>query len=162
MSTRKMVINTIIAALYVAMTGIFAFMSFGAIQFRVSEMLNHLVGYHKDYKYGVLAGVFIANLIFSTLGAWDLVFGFVQTLISFLILEKLFKPNDSEMKRMMMTALVFTLTMVLVAIELYIVLDLPFWFSFVTAAFGEAVVLVVSAPLMKYMNKLIGFAEKMS
>jgi len=39
-----MVINTIIAALYVAMTGIFAFMSFGAIQFRVSEMLNHLVG----------------------------------------------------------------------------------------------------------------------
>ena len=162
MSTRKMVINTIIAALYVAMTGIFAFMSFGAVQFRVSEMLNHLVGYHKDYKYGVLAGVFIANLIFSTLGAWDWVFGFGQTLISFLILEKLFKPNDSEMKRMMMTAFVFTVTMVLVAIELYIVLGLPFWFSFVTAAFGEAVVLVVSAPLMKYMNKLIGFAEKMA
>ncbi|WP_373788395.1 QueT transporter family protein, partial [Jeotgalibaca porci] len=42
-----MVINTIIAALYVAMTGIFGFMSFGAVQFRVSEMLNHLVGYHK-------------------------------------------------------------------------------------------------------------------
>ncbi len=61
MNTRKMVINTIIAALYVAMTGIFAFMSFGAVQFRVSEMLNHLVGYHKNYKYGVLAGVFIAN-----------------------------------------------------------------------------------------------------
>ena len=109
-----------------------------------------------------MAGVFIANLIFSTLGAWDLVFGFGQTLISFLILEKLFKPNDSEMKRMMMTAFVFTMTMVLVAIELYIVLDLPFWFSFVTAAFGEAVVLVVSAPLMKYMNKIIGFAEKMA
>ena len=162
MSTRKMVINTIIAALYVALTGIFAFMSFGAVQFRVSEMLNHLVGYHKDYKYGVLAGVFIATLIFSTLGAWDLVFGFGQTLISFLILEKLFKPNDSEMKRMMMTAFVFTMTMVLVAIELYIVLDLPFWFSFVTAAFGEAVVLVVSAPLMKYMNKIIGFTEKMA
>nr|WP_319216092.1 QueT transporter family protein [uncultured Trichococcus sp.] len=162
MSTRKMVINTIIAALYVALTGIFAFMSFGAIQFRVSEMLNHLVGYHKDYKYGVLAGVFIANLIFSTLGAWDLVFGFGQTLISFLILEKLFKPNDSEMKRMMLTALVFTLTMVFVAIELYIVLDLPFWFSFATAAFGEAVVLVVSAPLMKYLNKIIGFADKMA
>ena len=157
-----MVINTIIAALYVALTGIFAFMSFGAVQFRVSEMLNHLVGYHKDYKYGVLAGVFIANLIFSTLGAWDLVFGFGQTLISFLILEKLFKPNDSEMKRMLMTAFVFTMTMVLVAIELYIVLDLPFWFSFVTAAFGEAVVLVVSALLMKYMNKIIGFAEKMA
>ena len=91
-----------------------------------------------------------------------MVFGFGQTLISFLILEKLFKPDDSEMKRMMMTAFVFTVTMVLVAIELYIVLDLPFWFSFATAAFGEAVVLVVSAPLMKYLNKIIGFAEKMA
>ena len=61
MKTRNMVTNTIVAALYVAMTGIFSFMSFGAIQFRVSEMLNHLVGYNKNYKYGVLLGVFISN-----------------------------------------------------------------------------------------------------
>lgn len=161
MNTRKMVTNTIIAALYVAMTGLFAFMSFGAIQFRVSEMLNHLVAYHKNYKYGVLAGVFISNLLFSTLGAWDLVFGFGQTLLAFLILEGFFKPEDSEMKRMMKVALVFTLTMFLVALELYIVLDLPFWFSFVTAAFGEAVVLVVTAPIMKYLNRILNFAERM-
>lgn len=162
METKKMVTNTIVAALYVAMTGIFSFMSFGAVQFRVSEMLNHLVGYNKNYKYGVLAGVFISNLIFSTLGAWDLVFGFGQTLLSFLILEKLFKPSDSEMTRMMKTAAVFTITMVFVAIELYIVLDLPFWFSYATTAFGEAVVLIVTAPIMKYLNKLIGFSEKMA
>lgn len=162
MSTRKMVINTIIAALYVAMTGIFSFMSFGAVQFRISEMLNHLVGYNKNYKYGVLAGVFLSNLVFSTLGAWDLVFGFGQTFISFLILERLFKKDDSEMKRMLKIATVFTITMVFVAIELYIVLDLPFWFSYATTAFGEAVVLFMSAPLMKYLNKLIGFAEKMA
>lgn len=161
MNTRKMVTNTIVAALYVAMTGVFAFMSFGAIQFRVSEMLNHLVAYHKNYKYGVLAGVFISNLIFSTLGAWDLVFGFGQTLISFLILERLFKPGDSEMRRMIKVAIVFTLTMFLVAVELYLVLDLPFWYSFATAAFGEAVVLLVSAPVMKYLNKILKFQERM-
>lgn len=161
MKTRNMVTNTIVAALYVALTGIFSFMSFGAIQFRVSEMLNHLVGYNKNYKYGVLAGVFISNLIFSTLGAWDLVFGFGQTLIAFLIIEKLFKPNDSEMKRMMIVTAVFVITMFFVAIELYIVLDLPFWFSYVTAAFGEAVVLIVSAPIMSYLNKIIKFKEKM-
>lgn len=161
MKTRKMVTNTIVAALYVAMTGIFSFMSFGAIQFRIAEMLNHLVGYNRSYKYGVLAGVFISNLFFSTLGAWDLIFGFGQTLIAFLILERLFKPGDSEMKRMMLTTAVFVITMFFVAIELYLVLDLPFWFSYVTAAFGEAVVLLVSAPIMIYLNKLIGFADKM-
>ena len=162
MGTRKMVINTIIAALYVAMTGIFGFMSFGAVQFRVSEMLNHLVGYQKNYKYGVLAGVFISNLLFSTLGMWDLVFGFGQTLFAFLILERLFRPGDSEMKRMMKIAAVFTITMAFVAVELYLVLDLPFWFSYATTAFGEAVVLLVTAPLMKYLNKIIGFTEKMA
>ncbi|AZP04071.1 QueT transporter family protein [Jeotgalibaca ciconiae] len=162
MNTKRMVTNTIIAALYVAMTGIFSFMSFGAVQFRVSEMLNHLIGYHRSYKYGVLAGVFISNLIFSTLGAWDLVFGFGQTFISFLILEKLFKPNDSETKRMILTTMVFTATMIFVAVELYIVLDLPFWFSFLTTAIGELVVLLVSAPLMQYLNKLIGFTERMN
>lgn len=162
MNIKKMVTNTIVAALYVALTGVFSFMSFGAIQFRVSEMLNHLVFYNKNYKYGVLLGVFIANLFFSTLGPWDLVFGFGQTLISFLILERLFKPEDSETKGMMKTTLVFCLTMVFVAAELYLVLKLPFIFSFVTAAFGEAVVLIVSMPLMKYLNKLIGFAGKMA
>lgn len=161
MNTRKMVTNTIVAALYVAMTGVFAFMSFGAIQFRVSEMLNHLVAYHKNYKYGVLAGVFISNLIFSTLGAWDLVFGFGQTLLSFLILERLFQPNDSEMRRMVKVAIVFTLTMFMVAVELYLVLDLPFWYSFATAAFGEAVVLLVSAPVMKSLNRILNFTERM-
>lgn len=161
MKTKRMMTNTIIAALYVAMTGIFAFMSFGAVQFRVAEMLNHLVGYHKSYRYGVLAGVFISNLIFSTLGAWDLIFGFGQTFICFLILEKLFKPGDSEMKRMMLTTIVFVITMVFVAAELYLVLDLPFWFSYVTTAFGEAVVLLISAPLMKYLNQLLHFTERM-
>ncbi|MDE1548483.1 QueT transporter family protein [Jeotgalibaca caeni] len=161
MNTRKMVTNTIVAALYVAMTGVFSFMSFGAVQFRVSEMLNHLVGYHRSYKYGVLAGVFISNLIFSTLGAWDLVFGFGQTLVAFLILERLFKPSDSEMKKMMKVTAVFVSTMFFVAVELYLVLDLPFWFSFATAAFGEAVVLLVSAPLMQYLNKIIKFTERM-
>lgn len=161
MKTRRMVTNTIVAALYVAITGIFSFMSFGAVQFRLSEMLNHLFGYHRSYRYGVLAGVFISNLIFSTLGVWDLIFGFGQTLIAFFILDKLFKPGDTEMKRMMLTTIVFTATMVFVAVELYFVLGLPFWFSFLTTAFGEVVVLLVSAPLMTYLNKLIGFAERM-
>ena len=66
------------------------------------------------------------------------------------------------MKRMMKIAAVFTITMAFVAVELYLVLDLPFWFSYATTAFGEAVVLLVTAPLMKYLNKIIGFTEKMA
>ena len=160
-NTKRMVTNTMVAALYVAMTAIFSFMSFGAIQFRVSEMLNHLVGYHKSYRYGVLAGVFISNLLLSTLGGWDLLFGFGQTLLSFLILDKLFKPGETEMRRMTKTTIVFVLTMVFVAMELYFVLDLPFWFSYATAAFGEAIVLIVSVPLMASLNRIVHFTERM-
>ncbi|UJF15939.1 hypothetical protein LZ578_01980 [Jeotgalibaca sp. MA1X17-3] len=60
-----------------------------------------------------------------------------------------------------MTALVFVVTMVFVAMELYLVLDLPFWFSYATAAFGEAVVLLVSIPVMSSLNRVIHFTKRM-
>ncbi len=40
--TKLIVINAIVAALYVVVTSLTAFMSFGNIQFRIAEMLNHL------------------------------------------------------------------------------------------------------------------------
>ena len=41
-NVKVLIINAIVAALYVVITTVFAFMSFGNIQFRISEMLNHL------------------------------------------------------------------------------------------------------------------------
>ena len=39
-NVKVLMINAIVAALYVVITTVFAFMSFGNIQFRISEMLK--------------------------------------------------------------------------------------------------------------------------
>lgn len=45
--TKLIVINAIVAALYVVVTSLTAFMAFGNIQFRIAEMLNHLFAFDK-------------------------------------------------------------------------------------------------------------------
>lgn len=62
MKIRTLVINAVIASLYVVVTSLLAFMSFGAIQFRIAEMLNHLAVFNKKYIIGIVGGVLISNL----------------------------------------------------------------------------------------------------
>lgn len=73
-----------IAALYVALTLLFTPMSFGVIQFRVSELLMLFILIDKRYIVGLTFGVFVANL-FSPLGVIDLLFGTSATFIGLLL-----------------------------------------------------------------------------
>ena len=43
-----------------------AFMSFGNIQFRIAEMLNHLFAFDRKYGIGVVAGVLLVNSVFMS------------------------------------------------------------------------------------------------
>ena len=69
----------LIAALYIALTLINP-LSYGAVQFRVSEMLNNLVVFNKRYIWALTLGCAVAN-INSSLGVVDMVFGTTETLL---------------------------------------------------------------------------------
>ena len=99
--TKLIVINAIVAALYVVVTSLTAFMSFGNIQFRIAEMLNHLFAFDKKYGIGVVAGVLLVNSVFmsaSGLGWHDLVFGLGHTIVSFAISALIFKYSERMLK----------------------------------------------------------------
>ena len=55
---RVVVANGLIMALYVAVTVLVAPVASGAIQFRVSEGLNHLVVFNRKLMWGVLAELY--------------------------------------------------------------------------------------------------------
>ena len=81
--SKLIVINAIIAALYVVVTSLTAFMAFGDVQFRIAEMLNHLFAFDKKYGSGGVDGVLLVNSGFmseSGLGLYDLVFGLGHTI----------------------------------------------------------------------------------
>ena len=156
--TKLIVINAIIAALYVVITSLTAFMAFRDIQFRIAEMLNHLFAFDKKYGIGVVTGVLLVNSAFmsaSGLGLMDLVFGLGHTIASFAISALFFKSVKDVKTRMFVLAGVFSVMIFLVAIELNLALELPFWLSYGETFFGEIVVLLAGVPLMTALNKAI-------
>src|SRR5690554_683723 len=82
MKVRTLVVNGILAALYIAVSFFIQPFGFTNIQFRISEMFNHLIVFNKKYLTGIVIGVFITNLLFSPLGMYDLVFGVSQSIIA--------------------------------------------------------------------------------
>ena len=72
--------SAIIAAMYVALTLVFAPISYGAIQVRISEMLTILPMFTPAAIPGLFLGCLIANLIGGAI-IWDIIFGSIATLI---------------------------------------------------------------------------------
>lgn len=160
MKVKTLVGNGIVAALYIAVSVFIVPFGFTNIQFRVSEMFNHLVVFNKKFIYGVLLGVFLTNLFLSPMRAYDLVFGFGQSIISLLITILVSRFIKNIWTRMIVNTIVFTITMFLIAIELHLAFHLPFLFTWLTTAIGEFVVMAIGAPIMYLLNQRIHFEKR--
>lgn len=161
MKLQTVVWNGIIAALYVAVSFVIQPFGFGAIQFRVSEIFNHLVVFNKKYFFGIVIGVFFANLFFSPMAAYDIVFGVGQSALALLITIISMRWLKGVWARMIFNTIIFTITMFIIAYELYLVFELPFWMTYLTTAISEFVILMLGAPLMYALDKRLQFTQKM-
>ncbi|WP_099223447.1 QueT transporter family protein [Listeria costaricensis] len=157
MKIKTITANAIVAALYVAMGLLVAPIAFGAIQFRLPEIFNHLIVFNKKYFWGIIVGVFVTNLFFSSLGWYDLVFGVGQSILSLLITIGLSKFVKSTIWRMVLNTIVFTVTMAIIAFELVLVFELPFFYTWLTCAIGELVIMGIGIPLMYWIDQKVHF-----
>ncbi|MGJ3204701.1 QueT transporter family protein [Geobacillus thermoleovorans] len=148
MNIRIIAANGLIAAVYIAVTALIQPFGFTNIQFRVSELLNHLVVFRQTYAIGIVLGVFFANLFFSPIVAYDLVFGVGQSVLALLITIVSMRYIKNVWARMAVNTLSFTVTMGLIALELKLALGFPFWLTWLTTAIGEFVVMALGAPIM--------------
>jgi uncharacterized membrane protein len=160
MNIKTIVGNGILAALYIAVSALIAPFGFTNVQFRVSEMFNHLIVFNKKYLFGIILGVFLTNLFFSPMVAYDLIFGVGQSLIALTITIVSARFIKGIWKRMIVNTIVFTVTMFIIALELNLAFELPFLFTWLTVAAGELVVMAVGMPIMYFVNKRVNF-EKM-
>jgi len=150
--------SAIIAALYVAVTVILSVISFGAIQLRLSEMFNYLALYHKRYVVAVTAGVVIANFMSPT---WilDVPIGGIGTLLVLLLCRRVTRNIKSNVLKMVVTAIIFALSMFTVAGQLTILYGLPFWLTYFTVGVGELLSMTVGGIIMHSLNKKIDFTK---
>ncbi|MGI6154477.1 MAG: QueT transporter family protein [Enterococcus lemanii] len=157
-SIKTLVANAIIMGLYIVLSLILPFSS-GAIQFRLSESLNHLVVFNRKLLWGVFGGVIIYNLLFG-FGPLDVVFGGGQTLLALLLTASLQNIIPSVKKRLVLNIAFFTFSMFLIAIMLSLTADLPFWPTYATTALSEFIILTISAPVMYWINQTVRFDQQ--
>ena len=166
LTARDMVQIALVAAIYIALTIIppFNVISFGAYQFRLSEMMHFMAFYNRKYIIGVTIGCMIANL-FSPL--WiDVFVGGGSTLVFLTLGVVLFskvKPgyllNGWLRKDFFLFSIFFSISMVTIAIELNIVTGAPFLLTWFTTAIGECASLLVGAILIDKISKRIDLTQ---
>lgn len=144
-SVRSIALQAIVAALYVVLTWAIAPLSFGAVQFRFSEIMILLVFVDKRYGPAMILACALANC-FSPLGIVDVIFG---TLGTFCAVEGI-----KRSKSLLVASLWPTVFCVIVGLELYWISNLPFFFTTFTIMLGEfAVVTCIGVPVFKALMK---------
>ena len=141
--------SAIIAALYAALTWIFAPISYGPIQFRISEILVLLVVLNPKYAVSLILGCFIANTT-SSLGWYDMLFGTLATTLAIIPMIYVRKMPIAALFPVISNAII-------VPIELGLAFDMwgaGFWYNVWTVGLGEFVVLYFLAiPVMSVISK---------
>ena len=149
----------LVAALYVVLTVTppLNAISYGALQFRLSEMLYFLVFFNRKYIWAVTLGCFLANIT-SSLGPIDMVVGSLSTFVFVALGYALFKRFDKQYflginKGYFYFSLLFAASMITVALELHLILGAPFWVTWGTTALGEFASLFIGAILFDRIGR---------
>lgn len=140
--------TAIVAALYAVLTMTLAPISYGMIQFRLSEVMTLLAFINPVYIAGLTLGTLIANIA-SQLGMADMVFGTLATFISVFLMSKT--------KQIWLASLWPSLVNgVIIGTMIYVLGFVPKGFGLMAAIgfvfFGEFVVVtIIGVPLFNYL-----------
>ncbi len=148
-ATRIIAANGIVAALYFALTMASYPIAFGNINFRISEILVLLCFWRPDFIVGITIGCFMSNIL-STLGAWDMLFGTLATLLSCVLVA--FSPK-------LLASLIWPIAInaFVVGFELWWLIGESFWPMVGWVAIGEGTVIVVAYILWMLLWRNKGF-----
>ncbi|MGE7673665.1 QueT transporter family protein [Lysinibacillus sp. NPDC094403] len=157
-SVNELTKTALVAALYVAVTVLLSVISFGAVQLRLSEMFNYLALYNKRYVLAVTLGVVLANFMSPT---WilDVPIGGIATFLVLILCRRVTKNITNVIVKMVITALIFAISMFTVAGQLTILYDLPFWATWFTVGVGELLSMTVGGITIYLLNKKIDLTK---
>lgn len=164
--TRKLTAAAIVAAAYAALTIVLAPISYGAIQFRVSEALTVLPFFLPCTVWGLWIGCILANLY--TGSVLDIVFGSLATLLAALLTARFGRKGNTVRNRLLGCLMPVLFNAVIVGAVLtwgYQIQSFPgpiasYAFNALTVGIGEAGVLyLIGYTLLRQLPKIRSFRE---
>ncbi|MZK52882.1 QueT transporter family protein [Clostridium beijerinckii] len=158
-TVKRLVKTAIIAALYAVITLVLAPISYGPIQFRVSEIMVLLAFFDPFYIVGLTLGCFIANILGPN-GLADIIFGTLATFISVYavsITERFVKSKKTSLVIASLWPTIFN--GVIIGCMLNYIYQFPLVLSIGEVAIGEFVVVtIVGVPIVRLLqNKYRSF-----
>ena len=158
MSTRRLVISALVAAIYTVLTLLLAPISFGPVQFRAAEALYILPFFFPYTSIGLFVGCILSNLL-GGLGILDIVFGSLATLLAALAVARLGKKSRGAATGLLFALVPAAINGIIVGAVIALASTPGSFFVsmpvFALQVFvGEAVVLLIlGLPLMHFLPK---------
>jgi uncharacterized membrane protein len=151
--TKKLVKAALVAAIYAALTIVLAPISYGPVQFRLSEVLVLLAFIDPFYIVGLTIGCLLANIL-GGLGIMDIVFGTLATFLSVSAISLTAKYIKSKKLSLIIASLWPTIfNGVIIGWMLNYVLGVPLVLTMLQVGIGEFVVVtVVGVPVFKLIQ----------
>jgi len=145
-NTKFLATSAIIAAIYCAVTLLLAPLSFGLVQFRVSEILTVLPYFTPAAIPGLFIGCLISN-IFSPNGFWDIIIGSFASLIAAYLSRKMPSKYLVPLPPVLING-------VLIGWLLSFELNIPLYLAIIYVGAGEAAVCyMLGLPFLLLLNK---------
>lgn len=141
MTTRNVVLIAIVAALYVVLTVGIAPLSYGPVQFRVSEALKVLVLIDPWMSLGIGIGTFFANMVSPFVGPWELIWMPLTDIVGGLLAWALYRLLRQRWA--VLPCILYAVTTGLAVAFMLVMLGVGgFWLMFATVTASEVVVLI--------------------
>lgn len=161
---QPIVFNALIAAIYIVLTLLLAPFSYSTqllfIELRLSEILLVLTFYNKKYGSGLIIGCFLANLLGSSLGIIDWVFGTLQTALSVLTFYLVSKLKIKKIYSLLIGSLINSIHcgVIIGAVLTYTYCNIEnafayFLLQFLGVFIGELIILIIGVILFEIVFK---------
>ncbi|MBC2576872.1 QueT transporter family protein [Peptostreptococcus canis] len=152
-SVKSMVIQSMVAAIYAVITWAIPSLSYGPIQFRISEVMTLLAFFNPQYIIGLTVGCALSN-IFSSLGMIDIIVGTFASFLAAFVMSKI--------KNIWIASLMPALSAIIIGAEIVFVSPEPISYYVITTqiAISEFIIVtLVGVPLFKILSKNKKFKE---
>ena len=155
--TRSIVMTAIVAALYATLTLGLPLISYGPIQFRLSEVMTLLPLFSRKYIVGLTLGCFLANLL-GPYGVPDIIFGTLATFISVYLVYITGKYIKDKKGYIYIASLwPVIVNAIIVAVQLNVFFGMPLFITMLEVGFGQFMVItIIGVPLFKAVNNKYG------
>lgn len=151
---KKIVTTALIASLYAVLTLALAPISYGSLQFRLSEIMVLLPFIKKDYIWGLTIGCLLANII-GPYGVPDIIFGTTATFLSVYLVYLTSKVMNGKKYSLLIASVWPTIiNALIIGFMLNKFFGLPLVLSMLQVGCGEFVVItILGVPLYKSLER---------